>query len=1046
TIQEGRHTLIAAHTGSGKTLAAFLAAIDALVRESLVGTLPDTCQVLYVSPLKALSNDIQRNLQQPLAGIGEELKAMGLPQPEIRVLVRTGDTPASERAAMIRRPPHILVTTPESLYILLTSEGGRRILKTVRQVIVDEIHALVGDKRGSHLALSLERLQALTGAGLVRVGLSATQRPIETVARFLVGCGPEGASGNPPACSIVDVGHRRKLDLAMELPDSPLEAVMSLEVWEEVFNRLAALVEAHRTTLIFVNTRRMAERLARHLSERLGEEHVSSHHGSMSKEHRLTAEQRLKAGTLRALVATASLELGIDIGAVELVCQLASPRSITAFLQRVGRSGHTIGGLPRGRLFPLSRDDLVECAALLDAVRRGELDTLTLPDKPLDILAQQIVAAVACEEWSVDDLFHLVRRAYPYRDLARGEFDRVVRMLAEGFSARRGRRGAHLHWDAVNGRLRGRKGARLAAVTSGGAIPDNADYDVILEPAEIKIGTLNEDFAIESMAGDIFQLGNSSWRILRVESGKVRVEDAQGQPPTIPFWLGEAPGRTHELSAAVSRLRAELAERLGTLPSTPGDAPKPSNEEGGSGHAGSTTADSTTAAPTAATIIADAGSPWGEGAAAALAWLKEEVGLSASAAEQLTDYLAAARAALGVMPTQQTLVMERFFDEAGGMQLVIHSPYGSRLNRAWGLALRKRFCRKFNFELQAAALEDAIVLSLGPTHSFPLQDVYRYLHSASVRDLLIQAMLDAPMFTTRWRWNAARALALLRWRSGRKVPAPLQRMDAEDLMAVVFPDQLACLENVAGDRDIPDHPLVNQTIHDCLTEAMDIEALEALLRAMECGDVRMVARDMAEPSPLAQEILNAKPYAFLDDAPLEERRTQAVISRRWLDADSAAELGALDVAALTRVRVEAWPQPTSADEMHDALVLLGYLTEREVRAEGEKQPEPAQPAEQPSLPFPAFPVLPGGSPLAPEPLPGAETFSATGWPGFLASLASERRATLLRTSPEGPALWVAAERLPELLAVHPGAALEPVIAAPAEFEKPWEKQEALVEL
>ncbi|MGH9760330.1 MAG: DEAD/DEAH box helicase, partial [Blastocatellia bacterium] len=694
TIKHGQHTLIAAPTGSGKTLAAFLSAIDDLVRLGVEGQLDDTTHVVYVSPLKALSNDIQKNLQVPLQGIQRELEAMGLANFEIRTFVRTGDTPSSERAKMSRRPPHIIVTTPESLYILLTSEGGRRMLRTAKSLIVDEIHALVDDKRGSHLSLSIERLEALVGQPLTRIGLSATQKPIEEVGRFLVGSSNIAADGTPD-CTIIDSGHVRKLDLEIEMPKSPLEAVMAGEVWEEIYDRLAELILQHKSTLVFVNTRRLAERIARHLSERVGEENITSHHGSLAREKRLDAEQRLKRGELKALVATASLELGIDIGAVDLVCQIGSTRAIATFLQRVGRSGHTIGGMPKGRLFPLSRDELIECAALLDAVRRGELDRLSIPDQPLDILAQQIVASTAVQEWTEDELFDLVRKAYPYRNLTRATYDAIIRMLADGFTTRRGRRSAYIHHDAVNHRLRGRRGAGLAAMTSGGAIPDTADYMVIQEPGETPVGTVNEDFAIESMGGDIFQLGNTSWRILRVEPGKVRVQDAQGQPPTIPFWLGEAPGRSTEMSAAVSRLRGELSDRISLGPE-----------------------------------VVDAGLYTPD--KRAVDWLQEKVRVSAPAAEQIVTYMAAAKAALSEIPTQDTIVFERFFDETGGTQLVIHAPFGSRLNRAWGLALRKRFCRKFNFELQAAATEDAIIISLSPVHSFPLEDVRHFLHRNTV--------------------------------------------------------------------------------------------------------------------------------------------------------------------------------------------------------------------------------------------------------------------------------------------------------------------------
>jgi ATP-dependent Lhr-like helicase len=945
-IKDGRNVLIAAPTGSGKTLAAFLAAIDSLVRQGLETGLANETQIVYVSPLKALSNDIRRNLEAPLAGIGEALRAQGLPEIEIRSWVRTGDTPPGERDRARRKPPHIVVTTPESLYILLGSEGGRKMLQTTRTVIVDEIHAVAPNKRGAHLAVSLERLDALAGRKLLRIGLSATQKPIEDVAHFLVGT--EGG-----ACRIIDTGHRRARDLALEVPLSPLESVMSGEVWEQVYDRLALLVEAHRTTLVFVNTRRMTERVTRALSERLGAENVAAHHGSLAKERRLDAEQRLKNGQLKALVATASLELGIDIGEVDLVCQLGSPRRIAAFLQRVGRSGHAVDGTPKGRLFPLSRDELVECAALLDSVNRGELDRLAIPDKPLDVLAQQIVAEAAAREWTEDDLFALIRRAWPYRDLPRADFAAVLTTLAEGYASRRGRRGALVHWDAVNHKLRGRRGARLVALTSGGTIPDTADYQVLLEPENQMIGSVNEDFAVESMQGDVFQLGNSSYRILRVERGTVRVADAEGQAPTIPFWLGEAPGRSDELSRSVSRLREDFAAHLP--------------------------------------------------AERALPWLIDEVGIAEAAATQLVDYLAAGRAALGVLPTHDTLVIERFFDEVGGTQLVIHSPYGSRLNRAWGLALRKRFCRKFNFELQAAATEDNIVLSLTQAHSFDLDDVPRYLHSASVRDVLVQALLDAPMFNTRWRWVAAVSLALPRFRGGRKVPPQLARMDAEDLIAAIFPDQIACAENLVGEREIPDHPLIRQTIADCLNEAMDFAGLMGLLRGLESGAIRVVTRDLTEPSPLAQEVLSARPYAYLDDAPLEERRTQAVMSRRWLAPEAASDLGRLDAEAIDRVRGEAWPEATNADELHDALVWLGFIA-------------------------------------------AAEAERASGWGDWLTALLREKRAALLHV-PETAAIWIAAERVTLFQAMFPAARLEPaIVAPPALAAQHWSREDALVEI
>ncbi|HEX5342638.1 MAG TPA: DEAD/DEAH box helicase [Duganella sp.] len=951
-IQSGRTTLVAAPTGSGKTLTAFLAAIDALVSESRSAPLPDETRVLYVSPLKALSNDIRVNLLVPLEGIGRELAAQGQPPHGIRTAVRTGDTSQAERNAMRKHAPHILVSTPESLYVLLGSDSGRAMLSNVRTVIVDEIHAVAGSKRGSHLALSLERLDALCAQPPVRVGLSATQKPISAVAQFLAG------TGKP--CAVVDVGHVRARDLNLELPPVPLEAVMPNDVWDRVYDRLAELTVQHRTTLVFVNTRRTAERMARHLADRLGGEHVAAHHGSLAKEYRLDAEQRLKRGELRVLIATASLELGIDIGDVDLVCQIGSPRSIAAFLQRVGRSGHHVGGLPKGRLFPTSRDDLIECAALLDCVRRDELDALRIPFAPLDVLAQQIVAEVACREWSEDGLYQLVLRASPYAQLERKQYDAVLHMLTGGYTSRQGVRGSYLHRDTVSGTLRGRRGGKMTAVMSGGTIPDNADYTVVLEPQGHNIGTVHEDFAVESLAGDVFQLGNTSYRIQRVEAGKVRVEDAHGAAPNIPFWLGEAPGRSDELSFGVARLRGEI-DRL--LASVEGE----------------------------------------DAIERAVDWLMEHLGLQDAAARQIAEYLARARAALGALPTHDTLMMERFFDESGGMQLVVHSPFGSRMNRAWGLALRKRFCRTFNFELQAAATEDAIVLSLSDSHSFPLDEVWRYLRSNTAEHVLVQALLDAPLFNVRWRWNATVALALPRFAGGRKVAPQLQRMKSDDLLAAVFPDQAACLENIVGERELPSHPLVDQTLDDCLHDAMDCEGLLSLLRRMEAGEVRLLARDLPAPSPLAMEILNARPYAFLDDAPLEERRTQAVINRRWTDPASTDDLGALDVGAIAAVAAEAWPQVRNSDEMHEALMSLSVITAVEVARED-------------------------------------------GWQEWIDDLAAAGRAMRLFDDSSGADLWVTRERLPCTQAAWPDATPGAAPAAVAGGGEEWTQDAALVEV
>ena len=869
-IASGADTLIAAPTGSGKTLAGFLVAIDSLYKADDVG---DVARVVYVSPLKALAVDIAENLQRPLSEIAAVAGELGFVAPEIRVGVRTGDTTASQRALMVRRPPSFVVTTPESLYLLVTSPRGRDALRTVETVIVDEIHAVARDKRGSHLALTLERLEAVCDRRPVRIGLSATQRPIETVGRLLVGARPLPA--------VVDVGHQRDLDVALELPDGELEAMASTEQLDDVLDRIATLVRQHHTTLVFVNTRRLAERLAHQLAERLGDDVVAAHHGSLSKERRHRVETRLRAGDLKALVATASLELGIDIGPVDLVCQIGSPRSIATFLQRVGRSNHTRAGTPKGRLFPLTRDELVECTALLLAVRGGRLDAIEPARLPLDIAAQHIVAEVAAQEWATEDLHGLLRKAAPYTGLDRATFDDLVALVSNGIETGRGRRGAYLHHDTVNGELRARKGARLAAATSGGAIPETGDYRVLAEPDDTFIGTVNEDWAVESMVGDIFLLGTHSWQIGRIEAGVVRVRDAGDAPPTVPFWLGEAPARTAELSQEVSGLRRRVDELL------------------------------------------SAGEPDG-----ARRWLMEAAGIDEPASTMIVDYLAVGRAALGVTPTQECLVLERFFDDTGGMQLVVHSPYGGRINRGLGLALRKKFCRTFNFELQAAASDDAVVLSLGPHHSFPLDDVPRFFSSRTVRDTLEHAILDSPMFQARWRWNLNRALMVLRFRGGRRNPPPIQRMESDDLLAAVFPQAAACQENVTGPIDIPDHLLVRQTVEDTLHEALDVDGLESLLHRMELGEVAIHCVDTTEPSVLAHEIITARPYAFLDDEEAQNRRTNAVRLRRGLAVDLAS-IGALDPAAVDEVHAEIVPLPTTADDLHDLLTSLVLVRARD---------------------------------------------------------------------------------------------------------------------
>lgn len=942
-IQNHNDALIAAPTGSGKTLTAFLASLDRLLRLALAGELRDQTYVVYVSPLRALSNDIQRNLQEPLAEILQLARAEYPDCPEIRAHVRTGDTSPKERQQMLRRPPHILVTTPESLYLVLTSAKSRLMLRSVETVIVDEIHALARDKRGTHLALSLERLDALCTVKPVRIGLSATQKPLEELARFLVG-------SESPTPKIVNIGHLRNLDLGVEVPGSDLQAVCSHEQWAEIYERLVQLINEHRSTLVFVNTRKLAERVAHQLTERLGEGTVLSHHGSLAHRSRHQAEQRLKEGSLKALVATASLELGIDVGHIELVCQLGSPRSIATFLQRIGRAGHSLGAIPKGRLFALTREELVECAALVRAVGEGRLDRICIPEAPLDILAQQMVATVACDEWDEDTLFEACRRAHHYRDLKRSDFDAVLEMVSEGISPTRGRWGAYLHRDRVNRRLRARKGARFTAITCGGAIPENANYRVVTDDENrTMVGTIDEDFAIESNAGDIFLLGNTSWRIKHVRGGEVVVVDAHGAPPTIPFWVGEAPGRTVELSAEVSRLREEAVALAGR----------------------------------AKQEVID--------------WFMRECKLTDRGAEQLVHYVGTQLAATSVVPTQKRILFERFFDESGGMQLVVHAPFGTRINRAWGLAMRKRFCRSFDFELQASANDNGVVLSLGAQHSFPLEQMFKLVPSGVARDTLVQAFLAVPMFKNRWRWNVTRALQMKRSQKGQRVPPNIQRMRADDLLSAVFPAQTACQENVVGDIEIPDHPLVRQTVDDCLYEAADLEGLIGVLRDIESGTIEVVGLDTREPSPFAAEVVNVQPYAFLDDAPLEERRARAVTMRRSLSTESLRDLGRLDPEAIAQVRAEAWPLVRDADELHDVLLSQGAVGEQ------------------------------------------------SDWRPLFEELRSSGRATTIECGDRQPR-WVATERLPLICAIWPGAAIDPPVAVPSGVRRDWPREEAIANL
>jgi len=857
-ISQYQDVLISSPTGSGKTLAAFLYALNTLFCKQDRKQL----SVLYISPLKALSNDVKINLEQPL----EQLNQL-FGDKSIRAATWTGDTTQNERNKIRKKPPHILVTTPESLYTLLTAHSGRAILGSIKTVIIDEIHAVANSKRGAHLTLSLQRLEALCVQRPQRIAISATQKPIERMRDFVL---------HKENSHIVNLGHKRELDLSIEIPESPLNAIMSNEQWGEVYKRLKQVIHSHKTTLIFVNNRRLSERVAKNLAEIIGDKFITSHHGSLAKEHRLKAEQDLKAGNLKALVATASLELGIDIGDIDCVCQIGSPGNIQAFLQRVGRSGHSLDKTPKGLLFATTIDDLMELTALKYAVISKKLDTTLFPVKPFDVLAQQIVAECAMQDWDRLQLFHLLKDNYIYQDLSEKEFNQVIDMLALGYGGNRQRQTAMIFHDKVTDQLRPRKVARLTAITNGGTIPDHFDYDVRLLPEDLKIGTLNEDFSFESLPGDIFILGNHSYRILKIETSKgvVFVEDAHGQPPNIPFWFGVTMWRSDELSKSVSDLTVDLEKNSKQI--------------------------------------------------------EKKYAIPTLAAQQLVDYVAKTKKVLGVVPSQENIVVERFFDDNNDMHLVIHSVFGSRLNRAWGLALRKKFCRNFNFELQAAADENTLILSLSESHSFDLTTIINYLNPETVEYTLIQALLDRPMFESQWRWNATIALAIRRRNGGKRVPAQFQRNHAEDLIAQLFPDQIACPENLAGPREIPDHPLVYQAVHDCIRVLMDVDGLAQLLQDIRNDKIKVSFIDANIPSPASLAIINARNFAFLDDAPAEERRTNAVRTKELSDTLESYPSQKLDQAIIQSVNSTVLPFKRDADELHEAIHFSGFMTEDEM--------------------------------------------------------------------------------------------------------------------
>ncbi|HZZ09033.1 MAG TPA: DEAD/DEAH box helicase, partial [Candidatus Binataceae bacterium] len=850
----GHDVLLCAPTGSGKTLAAFMWAIDRLFRDAERGELGDRVSVLYVSPLKALANDIKVNLEEPLIGIRQTAQRLAVgegrseevkPILEVRAGLRTGDTPANERSAMLRRPPHILVTTPESLFILLTSPRFRQSLSAVRYVIVDELHALAPNKRGAHLMLTLERLERmvrLTGAPRpARIGLSATLNPIERLAGFLAGVetGADGARRPRPVKVVRADDRARRMDLQVIAPGPDLGALATHQHWEAMYDAVAALVREHRTTLVFTLSRRWAERIALNLQKRLGNDAVMAHHGSLARAERLAAEQRLKRGELRALVATASLELGIDVGAVELVCQIDSPKTISAAIQRIGRSGHRLDATPKGRLFALTLDDLLECAAAVRAIRHGRLDEVEIPTGCLDVAAQQIVA-IAAEEDEIGeaDLLRTLRGAYNFAELDHEALRHLLDQMAAELPARIQGAAPKIFYDRIGARVRARRGARLAAITSGGTIPESGNLDVVIESQGRKIGDIEEDFAQESSRGDIFALGSMPWRVLGISRNRFLVEPAPGMAPSLPFWQTEAAGRSPALSAEVSELRGEIFERI-----TRGDE------------------------------------------AAAAAFLSGECAMDERAARQAIDYVRRGQSALGAIPNERTIVVERFFDGLGGTQVVIHTPFGMRVNRGLGLAIRKRLCQSFDFEIQASAIDDAVLLALNARHSFPLESLMAMISSRTVRHVLGQALLAAPMFEVRMRHVATRALAVMRSSRGRKVPAWIQRLRAQELAAAIFPGREACLENRPPDVELPAHFIATETMHECLTESTDIGRIEELLRAIEQGATRVVTVDAIAPSVFTHRILLAWDYSFLDDGERANRRSRTVSLNRAMAED-----------------------------------------------------------------------------------------------------------------------------------------------------------------
>jgi ATP-dependent helicase Lhr and Lhr-like helicase len=979
-IQRGEHTLILAPTGSGKTLAAFLWGIDRLYSIEQTGKLEQKgVRLLYISPLKALNNDIERNLRVPLEGIRETAARLGEHLPSLRVAVRTGDTPSHVRTAMWKNPPHILITTPESLFLMLTSPRARDMFQTVGTVIVDEIHTLVGTKRGTHLALSLERLEHHANEHVQRIGLSATIKPLEEAARFLGGQTQSPVSSlqspgtelqsnpaisySPRPVTIVNATYNKALDLRVVTVVDDFSSLPGTTIWPAVIPHVLNDIRRHNSTLIFCNNRRLAERTADRLNAQLDAEQkeeiepgsmealapgglardrgifaigaegpIRAHHGSMSKQARRKMEEDLKAGRLPALVGTSSLELGIDIGAVDLVVQLQSPKSVAQGLQRVGRSGHLVGETSVGRIYATFREDLVEAAAITRGMLEGDVEPTFSPENPLDVLAQQIVAMVASDEWDVHELYNLVRRAYPYRDLSEGAFESVLEMLSGKYDFP-GEHGpaplrARISWDRVNQRLRALPGSRLLAMMNSGTISDTGAFGVYLSDGKTKVGELDEEFVFETRPGDVFLLGSHVWRALDITDDRVVVGDAAGATPRMPFWNGDYPYRPYELGARIGRFRREIAERIGA---------------------------------------------GGESTAQLAEWLQREYHLDEKSAQNLIAYVQRQLDAIGVMSSDQTIVVETFQDAVGEPRMVIHSPYGGRVNGAWALALTSVLKERVGIDIETQTNDDGILFRFPSTSEPPVDPVLK-LTPQEARERILRELPNSALFGAHFRMNAARALLLPKARGRKRTPFWLQRLKAKDLMARV--------------RKFQDFPIVAETYRDCLRDVLDLPHLEEVLAKIQGGEIHITPIETIVPSPVAAGLLFqfVSVYMYEWDAPKAERQLQTLAAQRDLfdDIVHGAELLKPDAVEEVVARVQRTAdgyRARSAEELAVILGELGDLTNVEIMARcvGDAHSWIAQLAEQKRIIEISIPTrrgedrrwIPAESPLRP-PLKGWE--------------------------------------------------------------------------